>query len=77
MTEHLKHFADNHNLELMASKAAHGASYIGGGATVVSGLSLNEWGVVVGMCFTAATYFTFLYFKIKQDRREEKASKKS
>ena len=76
MTEHVKHLADSPQIETMISKAAHGASYIGGSATVASGLTLNEWGVVVGMCFTGLTYFTFLYFKIRQDRREERAIQK-
>lgn len=78
MSHTLKDFAVNHDLEVMISKAAHGASYVGGGGTIViAGLDLSDLGVLVGMCFTALTYFTFLYFKIKQDRREEKAAKKN
>lgn len=56
-------------VEQMIAKTAHGASYVGAGATTISGLNLNEWGVVVGMVFTALTYFTFLFFKVREDRR--------
>tara|TARA_Y100000310_G_scaffold302008_1_gene338955 strand:+ start:932 stop:1156 length:225 start_codon:yes stop_codon:yes gene_type:complete len=69
MSQHLEH------VEHVAVKAAHGGAYIGSGATIISGLTVNEWGVIVGMIFTVLTYLTFTIFKYRQDQREERRLK--
>lgn len=51
-------------VERAATKTAYAAS----GLTVVSGLTVNEWGVVVGMILGFATFGFNVWFKLKYGR---------
>jgi hypothetical protein len=65
---------DEHVVEV-AHKAAEKATYIAGGATVFSGLTINEWGVVIGATLGVLTFCAKIYFerqrlKILRERGE-------
>lgn len=51
-------------VERVATKGAYAAS----GMTVYSGLTINEWGVIVGMLLGAATFGFNAWFKMKYGR---------
>ena len=56
-------------------KALTLGSYLGAAISLVSGVTLTEWGVIFGIVVGAATYFTNLHFKrqhlkIEQQRLE-------
>jgi hypothetical protein len=52
------------SVEGVATKGAYAAS----GVTIYSGLTVNEWGVVVGMVLGAATFGFNVWFKMKYGR---------
>lgn len=45
-------------------------SYAAGVSTIIAGLSLSEWMAIGGFLFGVLTYFTNLYFKRRQHKRE-------
>lgn len=49
-------------------KAATNGAYLASGATIFSGLTVNEWGVVVGMILGFATFGFNVWFKMKYGR---------
>jgi hypothetical protein len=55
-------------IERGATKAAYAAS----GVTVVSGLTINEWGVIVGMVGVAITTGFNIWFKMKYQRGKKR-----
>ena len=59
-------FSVNH----IEQKAATASTYGGGAGAVVSGLTLNEAGVIVGIVVAVAGLAAQLYFGIRRDRRE-------
>ena len=74
--QHIKQLLETNNPDIIVdkvTKTAHGLSYLGAGGTVTSGLTHSEIGVYGGLVFTGLTYFTYLYFNWRKDRREEKA----
>lgn len=54
------------HVERAATKSAYAAS----GLTFVSGLTVNEWGVIVGMILGFATFGFNVWFKLKYGRGE-------
>jgi len=62
--------ADDSNVELV-EKTATKAAYITSGATIYSGLTVNEWGVIVGMVLGVATLGFNIWFKMKYGRGEK------
>lgn len=46
-----------------AQKAAEKGTYIASGATLVSGLSINEWGVLIGTALGILTFVAKIYFE--------------
>lgn len=49
-------------------KAATKTAYAASGMTIVSGLTVNEWGVVVGMVLGVATFAFNVWFKMTYGR---------
>ena len=59
--------------EDLPEKLAHVISYIlGGGTATGAAMDLSNFGILVGVFFTALTYGTFLFFSVRRDRREQK-----
>ncbi|RMG70573.1 MAG: hypothetical protein D6711_16985 [Chloroflexi bacterium] len=67
---------DPNHYEHIAAKTAAVASYASAGATTFFGLTLNEWGVIIGMLCSVLTYATYLYFKIRDDKRKSELAEK-
>ncbi len=53
----------------MINKIADLSSYTAAGGTVIAGYALSEVAMVVGMVFIVLTYFTGLYFKLKDNKK--------
>ncbi len=51
------------------------ASYTTSAGTVVAGLTINEWGVVIGIAIAILTYATNVWFKFRAEKRSIKRSK--
>lgn len=49
-------------------KAATKSAYATSGITIVSGLTVNEWGVLVGMLLGVLTFAFNVWFKMKYGR---------
>lgn len=58
------------SIEAIEKTATKGA-YIASGATIFSGLTVNEWGVVVGMVLGVCTFIFNVWFKMKYGRDEK------
>lgn len=59
--------------EIAGAKIGAGVTYVGSGMTVIAGLTLTEWGVVVGI-LTAIVGLGFQwYFRSRRNKREEEA----
>lgn len=54
-------------------KASTGVSYAGGVISIISALTLNEWGVLFGIATAAATLGINWYYKHREDRRLDEA----
>lgn len=54
-------------IERVATKATYAAS----GVTIYSGLTVNEWGVVVGIFLGIATFGFNVWFKMKYGRGDK------
>jgi len=61
--------SDETTLDLI-ERGATKAAYVASGATVVSGLTINEWGVIVGMIGVGITTGFNVWFKMKYGRGE-------
>lgn len=53
-------------IERMATKSVYAAS----GVSIVSGLTVNEWGVIVGMILGVGTFAFNVWFKMKYQRNK-------
>ena len=62
---------DDSTMELI-EKAATKTAYAASGVTVVSGLTINEWGVIVGGIAAIITTFFNIWFKMKYQRGKRK-----
>lgn len=58
-------------IEKTATKTAYAAS----GVTVISGLTVNDWGVIVGMIAAMVTTGFNIWFKLKYSRPQVKREK--
>ena len=56
----------------MADKVMNAASYSGAAASVISGLTLTEWGIVIGIITALVTLAANLAYQVRKDRREQK-----
>ena len=54
-----------------AITVSNGTSYVGIGTTVISGLSLSEWGIIVGMAFWVLGFIGSQFWSWRRDRREQ------
>lgn len=55
----------------MTDNAVSAASYTGAAVSVIAGLTLTEWGIVVGIITALVTFAFNIGYRIKQDRREQ------
>lgn len=64
------------NLEVIGAKVGAGVTYAGSGGAVIAGLTLTEWGVIVGI-FTAiiglVIQFWFGWRREEREQREHSA----
>lgn len=60
--------SDDSTIEAI-EKGLTGVSYTASGATIISGLTVNEWGVVVGMIIGVCTLAFNIWFKMKYMRK--------
>lgn len=47
-------------------------SYAGAGASIVAGLTLTEWGVIVGIVTAVVTLAANLVYQVRKDQRERR-----
>tara|TARA_R110000744_G_scaffold69739_3_gene141424 strand:+ start:1966 stop:2157 length:192 start_codon:yes stop_codon:yes gene_type:complete len=59
----------------LVDKAAINSYITSGGVAAFGGMTANEVTMCAGIFFAGATYFTNLFFKIREDRRSERAEK--
>lgn len=55
----------------MSEKLPALVSYGGGAASVVSALTLTDWGIIIGIATASATFLLNYYFQYRRDRREQ------
>jgi len=53
----------------MTPQITTAASYTTSTATVVAGLTINEWGVAIGIFIAALTYATNVWFKFRAEKK--------
>jgi len=51
--------------------AVSAASYAGAGVSVIAGLTLTEWGVIVGIVTALLTLLVNAVYQHRKDRREQ------
>lgn len=56
----------------MGDKVMNATSYVGAGVSVVAGLTLTEWGVIVGIVTAFLTFIASQVWQARRDRREER-----
>lgn len=52
-------------------KIMNGVSYAGAGASVVSSLTLTDWGIIVGIVTALVTLAANLFYQRQKNRREQ------
>ncbi|MDH0704333.1 phage holin family protein [Pseudomonas toyotomiensis] len=55
---------------MSGEKIMNGVSYAGAGVSVVSGLTLTEWGIVVGIVTALLTFAANIVYTHRKDRRD-------
>ena len=55
----------------MSEKFSSAASYSGGVFSVLSAMTLTDWGIAVGIMTAIATFLLNYYFQYRRDRREQ------
>ncbi|CAM4032515.1 HP1 family phage holin [Ectopseudomonas alcaliphila] len=55
---------------MSGDRIMNGVSYAGAGVSVVSGLTLTEWGIVVGIITALLTFAANIIYQHRRDRRE-------
>ena len=48
------------------------ASYAGAGVSVIAGMTLTEWGVIIGIITALVTLAFNIVYQIRKDRRESR-----
>ena len=61
-----------HSIDLIGAKAGAAMTYGGSGVAVIAGLSLTEWGVIVGIFTALVGLAVQIYFKNREDKRQER-----
>lgn len=56
----------------VADKVMSSASYAGATVSVVSGLTLTEWGIIIGIGTALLTFVANIIYQVRRDRREQK-----
>lgn len=56
----------------MADKAMNAASYIGGIFSVAAGLTLTEWGIIVGIVTALLTFLAGQLWQLRKFRMEQR-----
>lgn len=54
----------------MSDKVMNAVSYTGAGASVVAGLTLTEWGIIVGIVTAVLTFAANIIYQHRKDKRE-------
>jgi Tfp pilus assembly protein FimT len=54
-----------------ADKVMSAVSYAGGAASVAAGLTLTEWGIIVGILTALLTFAANQLWQVRKDRREQ------
>lgn len=54
-----------------ADRVMSTASYAGGAASVAAGLTLTEWGIIVGILTALLTFAANQLWQVRKDRREQ------
>ncbi len=58
--------------DTITSAVAAKATYAASAATVIAGMTVGEWAALIGIGATLATFVANLWFKVRQDIREER-----
>lgn len=61
----------------MADKAMNAASYIGGIFSVAAGLTLTEWGIIVGIVTALLTFLAGQLWQLRKFRMEQRMQEAS
>lgn len=56
----------------MSDKVMNGVSYTGAFVSVLTGMTLTEWGIVVGIVTALLTFGANIYYQVRKDRREQR-----
>lgn len=59
-------------IDAVGSRIGDTVTYAGGGTAIVGGLTLTDWGVIVGMIGVIAGLFIQWYFRKRADDRAER-----
>ncbi|WP_222937544.1 HP1 family phage holin [Spartinivicinus ruber] len=54
----------------MTEKIISNAPYVASAATVIAGMTVKDWGVIIGVILTTTTVVVNWIYKHRQDRRE-------
>lgn len=55
----------------MSEKLSSATSYGGGALSVLSAMTLTDWGITVGIATAIGTFLLNYYFQRRRDRREQ------
>lgn len=58
-------------MDHLADKAMSTGSYIGSAFAIVSGLTLTEWGIIIGIATALLTFAANMIYQVRKDRREQ------
>lgn len=67
LSEHTQHTVDT-----LGAKAGTAIAMTGGSGAVVAGINLSDWGVIAGIVIGLLGLLVQLYFKWREDQRQER-----
>lgn len=56
----------------MSEKVMSTVSYVGAAASVGAGLTLTEWGIIVGIGTALLTFVANIIWQVRKDRRDQR-----
>ena len=59
-------------MDTLHDRAVTAASYLGAAISVVSGLTLTEWGILIGIVTALVTFVANLLYQHRKDKREQR-----
>jgi hypothetical protein len=59
-------------MQQVQDKAMSAASYAGATVSVVSGLTLTEWGIITGIVTALVTFGANMIYQHRKDKREQR-----